>query len=303
MKPLFEVFAANILPALLIALAGFVTQRVLRLDPRTISRVAFYVLLPSLTFTILVSAEIATADIGKMMLLASTVIAAVGLVSYLFTRALRMPQPMAAAFILSATFMNAGNLGLPVNQFAFGPAGLAWASLFFVANSMLTNAVGVYVASVGRSSPLRALAGLLKVPAVYAIPLALAIRASGQTIPLPLDRAVSLLGAAAVPMMLFLLGMQVARSGLPRQVGYLGLAGGLRLIASPLLAWMILPLFGLPSLANQVAVVEAAMPTAVLNTIIATEFEAEPGFVAGAVLVTTLVSPLTLTPILAWLTG
>jgi predicted permease len=66
---------------------------------------------------------------------------------------------------------------------------------------------------------------------------------------------------------------------------------------------MILPLFGLPSLANQVAVVEAAMPTAVLNTIIATEYETEPGFVAGAVLVTTLISPLTLTPILAWLTG
>ena len=39
----------------------------------------------------------------------------------------------------------------------------------------------------------------------------------------------------------------------------------------------------------------------VLSSIIATEFDTEPGFVAGAVLVSTLLSPLTLTPILALL--
>jgi predicted permease len=43
------------------------------------------------------------------------------------------------------------------------------------------------------------------------------------------------------------------------------------------------------------------MPVAVLTTILATEFDAQPSFVTAAVLITTLLSPLTLTPLLAFL--
>ena len=40
------------------------------------------------------------------------------------------------------------------------------------------------------------------------------------------------------------------------------------------------------------------MPTAVLATILATEYDAEPAFVATAVFASTLLSQLTLTPLL-----
>jgi predicted permease len=40
------------------------------------------------------------------------------------------------------------------------------------------------------------------------------------------------------------------------------------------------------------------MPTAVMATILATEYEAEPAFVTTTVFATTLLSPLTLTPLL-----
>ena len=45
-------------------------------------------------------------------------------------------------------------------------------------------------------------------------------------------------------------------------------------------------------------VLEGPMPRAVLSTILGTEYEAEPAFVTTAVFVTTLLSPLTLTPLL-----
>jgi predicted permease len=51
--------------------------------------------------------------------------------------------------------------------------------------------------------------------------------------------------------------------------------------------------------AQQAVVLEAGMPVAVLTTILATEFDVEPTFVTTAVLITTLLSPLTLTPLLA----
>jgi len=53
--------------------------------------------------------------------------------------------------------------------------------------------------------------------------------------------------------------------------------------------------------ALQAGVVEAATPTAVLSTVLATEFNTEPTFVTTVVFTTTVLSPLTLTPLLAYL--
>jgi predicted permease len=41
------------------------------------------------------------------------------------------------------------------------------------------------------------------------------------------------------------------------------------------------------------------MPTAVLASMLATQYDADPEFVAAAVLLSTMLSPLTLTPLLA----
>ena len=57
-------------------------------------------------------------------------------------------------------------------------------------------------------------------------------------------------------------------------------------------------LVGLDGLARDVTVLESAMPTAVITTILATEFDSDPPFAALCVLVTTLASLLTLTILL-----
>jgi predicted permease len=61
---------------------------------------------------------------------------------------------------------------------------------------------------------------------------------------------------------------------------------------------LLAPLFGLGGMAYNAGVLESAMPTAVLSTILATEYDAKPAFVTTAVFTTTLLSPLTLTPLL-----
>jgi predicted permease len=73
----------------------------------------------------------------------------------------------------------------------------------------------------------------------------------------------------------------------------------MRLLIAPALAFGLTRLFGMTGPAYQAVVLEAGMPAAVLTTILATEFDAEPSFVTTAVLVSTLLSPLTLTPLLA----
>lgn len=299
MTDLVGLFSDNILPILLAALAGFTLQKLLRLNPRPISQVTFYLFSPALVFNLLIASDIRGSQVLAMMILAVVVILLTAAISLLMSRGLKLHTGMAAAVLLSSTFMNAGNYGLSLNHFAFGESGLAWATLYFVSSLMLTNSLGVFVAARGSRTLKAALIGLLKVPAMYAIPLALLVRELKIALPLPISRPMDLLAMAAVPVMLVILGMQIGSAGLPSQRGLLAGCVALKLLVAPLIAWAAAPLLGLDGLARQVGIVESAMPTAVMSTIISIEFDIEPAFVTGAVFVSTLLSPLTLTPLIS----
>ena len=298
MPRLVELFADNLLPILIVAGAGYLLQRSLKLDPRPISQVIFYGFTPCLVFTLLVHTTIVPGEIIRMAGLAAIVMAVIGILSWITARVIRLDPRTASAFILASTFMNAGNYGLSLTLFAFGEAGLALASVFFLTSSVLTNSFGVYIASAGRLPPVQALRGLTRVPSLYAVPAALIIRAADVSVPVLLGRPIELLSQATVPALLLLLGIQIASAGFPAQKGPLALASVLRLIVSPALAWLLAPALGLSVLGRQAGIIEAGTPTAVLSTVIATEFDAQPEFVTGAVLATTLLSPLTITPLL-----
>jgi hypothetical protein len=298
---LYALFTANLLPILVVAGIGFALQRLLQIDPKPLSRVAFYACLPALVFQLLINTQIPPGDILRMMGLAALLVGLMALLSTAAARGLRLGPGLAAGFVLSVTFMNAGNFGLSLTKFAYGETGLALASIFYVASSMLSTALGVYIATVGRTSPLRALLGLFRVPALYAIPLAVSVRAAALPLPFAVARPIELLAQAAVPIMLLLLGMQMSAAGPVKRPGLLALAVGMRLVLSPLIAWFLAPGLGLVGLASQVGILEAATPAAVTNAIIALEFDAEPTFVTSAVLFSTLLSPLTITPLLALL--
>ncbi len=198
--------------------------------------------------------------------------------------------------------MNAGNYGLPVNLFAFGPDAVAPASLFFTVNAMVAASLGVYLSAWGRASARLALRRAAGVPLVYAAALGLLVNLSGLAVPEPLGKAFHLMGQASVPTMLVVLGIKLAEMVQSRQctvpVPALAFVAVARLLLAPALAWVLAGVLGLDGLARNVVIVESAMPTAVITTILATEFETDPSFAALCVLVTTLLSLPTMTILL-----
>jgi len=155
----------------------------------------------------------------------------------------------------------------------------------------------------GKSGLRQAVFGLLKMPAIYALVLGVLFSRQGWQLPLFLDRAVSMAANATIPCMLVLLGIQLQRARWTGQTQALTTAVTLRLLASPIIAVGLSVLFGLHGPARQARILEASMPSAVLSTIIATEFDLEPAFVTSVVFVTTILSPLTITPLLSYLGG
>jgi predicted permease len=131
--------------------------------------------------------------------------------------------------------------------------------------------------------------------------LALALARAGVALPAPLATTVHLLSQACIPLFLVILGLQLRASRALGPRAPLAVAVGMRLVAGPLLALGLAPLFGLEGTPHQAAVLQSAMPSAVICTVLAAEYDAAPGFVTAAVFLTTLLSPLTLTPLLAYL--
>ena len=298
---LLTIFLENLLPVMMLAGVGLLLQRLLRIDPRPLSQVVFYAFSPALVFSLLIKIPFEVGEMFRMAAFVALLLLVLALISWGLARALGLSRTMTSAFVLCVTFMNAGNLGLPITQLAFGEVTLAWATVFFSTTSLTANSAGAWIAGVGRTNAREALAGLAKVPAVYAIPLALFLRSQHLSLPPVLAAPVGLLAAATIPSMLLLLGMQLGRNGRPTRPGLLGLTAVLRLVVSPALAWGFAQWFRLPPAAAQAGILEAAMPSAVLTSILAAQYDVEPEFVSGAILLTTVLSPLTLVPILSLL--
>ena len=114
-------------------------------------------------------------------------------------------------------FSNGGNYGLPVVSFAFGPDALTYGTVFFLTGSVLTNTVGAFLAAAGQRSVRSALAGVLRIPALYGIAAAVITLNAGIEPPHALMRPVTMLSEAALPLMILVLGMQLERASAPRR--------------------------------------------------------------------------------------
>jgi hypothetical protein len=223
------------------------------------------------------------------------------LIGWGLARLLRFERKLESAFILSVVLVNAGNYGLPLIEFAFGEQGLQRAIVFYVASSVVSNTLGVYLASRGAASVGRSLLNVLLVPLPYATALGFAVNVARIELPLPMDRALSLLGQAAVPVMLLILGLQLSRTSVKGQIGPILLATVTRLAVAPLIAFPLVALLGLSGLARQVSIVEASMPTAVMGGVLATEFGGDAEFTTAVILVSTLASIVSLSILLSML--
>ena len=291
-----------VLPIFLAAAAAALAQRRLRLNVATLSRSAFYLFAPALVFD-----SLANSDVGGQVLLQITAVvvaltAVLWAAGALAARILRLKGPTRASFVTCILLANAGNYGLPVNLFAFGPAGLALAVLYLTVHSMLSSGLGVYISARSGTTIWTALQRVARVPLVYGALAGLVVNLAGWSLPEPVAKAISLLGQASIPVMLVVLGINLAqtfRDGTDiKCLPALATAMALRLILSPVLAFLLAGLVGLDELARNVTVLQSAMPSAVMTIILATEFEADAPFAALCVLGTTLASLVTVTLLL-----
>ncbi len=298
---LLATFANNLLPILLLGAAGWVVGKTLSVESRGLGRVVFYIFSPVLVFDLLLHTQLSGGDILRTVGFAIAIAVTTGVLALSFGKLMRLDRATLIAVILTSALANTGNYGLPLVSFAYGDAALAVATLYFVTNSVLFNTAGVLIASLGHLDLRSALIGLFKVPAVYGVVLAAILNHFQLALPTPLERTVSLAADGSIPLMIVLLGVELSRVQWSHSVKAVGLSTTLRLLAAPAIALLISGLFGFQGAARQANVTQSAMPAAVTNTILATEYGLDSSLVTAMIFIGTILSPLTLTPLVYYL--
>lgn len=268
--------AGIILPVFAVIALGYLWGRRNRPDMTTVNRLSMNVLGPALIFSALSSRDFDLHDSWPLMIASVGVVLGSGLIAWPFARLLREDH---RTLLPPVMFNNCGNLGLPLAALAFGGAGFSSMVALFTVSNLLHFTVGVWMidhhARIGK---------LLRTPMVVATIGGFGFALAHPSMPGWLAVAIRMVGDALVPLMLISLGVRLTQ--LSRGDWRLGIIGGaLCAVTGLLLAALLAPLLGLSQMQTGLLFLFGCLPPAVLNFMVAEQFNQEPAKVAAIVMI------------------
>lgn len=270
---------STMLPVFLIAGCGALYGRYRTPDIQGLNILNMELFVPMLVFAVLADQQAPLQEYTSLALAATVVVLGSGIVLYPVARVLKLNLK---TFLPPMMFNNSGNMGIPVLVLAFGEAALPAAVVLFVVEMLLHFTVGIYMLD-----PHTSILRRLRLPVIMASIAGLAVNFGGVPMPDWLLETLNMLGGVCIPLMLFTLGVRM----LDVDFGdwKLGMLGAIACPASGLiLAWPMIAILDLPGLQIAALWVFAAMPSAVLNYMLAEQYQQEPEKVASLVLISNL---------------
>ncbi|MGR3484422.1 MAG: AEC family transporter [Paracoccaceae bacterium] len=217
----------------------------------------------------------------------------------------RLPADVAAVEAQVAVIGNVGFLGIPMLVLLLGPDAIGPIMLVLAVDLIVFGSLIVILITGSRDGRLRPGVlrtvglGLVRNPMIVAIVAGFAYGATGLAVPGPANELIAILGAAATPGALFAIGASLAGKSAerPATAAYLS---GMKLIAHPAaVALSALVLFPVEPYAASVMVACAALPVAGNVYILAQHYGAAPARVSAAILVSTALSVVTISLVIA----
>lgn len=210
---------------------------------------------------------------------------------------------------MSAAYSNAGFMGIPLCLMVFGKAGLSPSVITAVFTVSLLFAVTIMLAELQRlenASVLPAirkvLGSMLRNPLLVAPILGVLWSILQWPMPVPAARYIGLLGDASTPCALIAIGLFLGqttdRSASPDVIRIVLL----KLLVQPALtAVLVLFVFDVPKLWAYVAILAAALPVGTGPFMMAQIYQRDAAASARAILVSTVLSVLTISALVAWI--
>jgi predicted permease len=281
---------APVIPVFILIAIAFVFARFRKIDLASITEIVVYLGTPSLVFSSLAGKPLFLNDIVILLTGILVIFACVGL---LIKGYFLVFDFSSRGFALPALFMNAGNMGIPLALFAFGQAGMQRATLLFVMVTFLQYTLGIYLLN-GRGNWKET----FRLPLIYATVAGLAVNLAQIKIPDLLLQPFSLLGQAAIPMMLISLGYRLHDV---RSLKWGHALGGaiVRIVGGSAAAFFAAYLVGANGVNRQVLLLYGCLPAAVVNFILTEKYRQDPEIAASIVVLSTFIAVFTI-PVMFW---
>jgi predicted permease len=278
---MFERLLGIILPVFLVIALGFVYAKRAKPDMTWVNHINLNVLAPALIFSALASKEFDLAANRALILGAIGVVVGSGLLAWPFAKLLHEDV---RTFVPPMMFNNCGNMGLPLAVLAFGQVGLSAMVALFTISNLIHFTVGVHI--VNRHAEFRP---VFRNPMVIATFIGFAFAIVQPPLPDWLTLSIKMTGDAMIPLMLISLGVRMATV---TWGGWnLGVIGAL---VCPLtgiaMAALLSPVLGLDPIQQGLLILFGSLPPAVLNFMVAEQYNQEPAKVASIVLIGNIAS-------------
>ncbi len=308
MSAVLHILSQNILPIFLLIGIGFMLDKFFQLNIITLTKINFYLFVPSFTFVNLYLTDIKI-DAAMAFLVTLLILPANLLLSLLIAKLRRYPDGLKYAFQNAIMFYNSGNIGISLITLVFS-SGIYLAGgqtpyltmavsiqvMVMVVQNITLNTIGFVNAGRASMTVRQAIGNIFRMPIIYMVPLAFAFKfipLDLQT--LPIWPVLNYARNGLVPVALVTLGVQLSKSTFKLGNRDVYLAAFARLILGPLIALAFIYLFRLQGLTAQVLFISSSVPTAVNSALIAVESDNHPDFATQIVIVTTLLSAISMT--------
>jgi predicted permease len=280
---------------------GYVIQKQVGLDLKTLTRLNFWVFVPAFLFVRIFESTLSGAQFRQIFLHFCLFFPILGALTWIIAGMFGFTDRLRRALTASVMFYNSGNYGIPVAQLAFPGSSLplqVQAAIVMMQN-VSNFTIGLALVAGGRGKRRRDTLGeIFKLPMVYVLVVALGMRFLRLTPPVPLNISLHWLADALVPIAVVTLGAQMAALKAPPLSVPLLVAMGLRLIFAPMLGFTTVYLLGIRGALGEALVISTAFPTAVNSALLALEYDNEPQFAAAAVFYSTLISSVTVSAVI-----
>ncbi|MBO6640215.1 MAG: AEC family transporter [Roseitalea sp.] len=209
----------------------------------------------------------------------------------------------AVAVGFAGTFSNSVLLGLPIIERAHGGETMTMAFGIIALHAPLLYTIGMITMELMRrdgrtlrATLVGAFKSVLANPLMAGILAGLAVNAAGIALPEPVQAAVDMLAAAAIPVALVGIGAALTRYKLTAALPETLTVSGISLIVHPAIAFILSHhVFGLSSVAVHAAVTLAAMPPGVNIYIFASLYDRAVNLAASTLLMATALSVVSVT--------
>ncbi|MCI2416439.1 AEC family transporter [Saccharopolyspora sp. K220] len=260
-----------------------------------LTRLSFYVATPALMLQMLSQSDVRIIFSIPLLVTALSTFAAAGL--FVLVGVLRRWNIRRTTIgALCSSYVNAGNLGIPIAVYVLGDAALVAPVMLF--QLLVMTPIGLTVidfaqAAERRSVWLRILAPFRN-PIVICSLIGVGISLSGWRIPAPVMEPITLIGHLSVPTVLLAFGISLWGSALPAggaERWPVLLSVGLKSVVHPVIAWAIgAGLFGLEGAPLFAAVVISALPAAQNLFVYASRYNVGVRLARESILLSTILS-------------